>query len=74
MPFFSDFRKVSRDTESTIDKATTRSCSPLGKARLSHNLNFNNQNTTKLIGRLYVNANQFIGLEILHAKWVETLD
>ena len=46
----------------------------LGKARLNHNLNFNNKNTTKLIGRLDVHADQFVGLEVLDSKRIEVLD
>jgi hypothetical protein len=48
--------------------------SPLGKARLNDNLNFNNKNTTKLIGRLDVHADQFVGLEVLDSERIEVLD
>ena len=48
--------------------------SPLGKARLNHNLDFNNQNTTKLIGRLDVHADQLVGLEVLDSERIEVLD
>ena len=48
--------------------------SSLGETRLDHNLDFNNKNPTKLIGRIHIHADKLVGLEVLVSERIEVFD
>ena len=47
---------------------------PFGKTRLDHNLDFDDKDPTKIVGRLYVHADELIRLEVLISERIEILD
>jgi hypothetical protein len=56
-----------------IGLASVEQCS-LGKTGMNHDLDFHDKDPTHLIGRLYVNANQFVVLEVFQRKGILKMD